>query len=104
MRNSSEAGRGVEEWGPHGHRGRILGQMVDTKALDVAIAVTLAVTVSMDNVLETHRGCEDVAVAVAMIARGWCEEMKLVSYWWHTVTMDMAVKDCHEYVKLAGCW
>ena len=39
-----------------------------------------------------------------MTARGWHEEMKLVSYWWHTVTEDMAMKDCHEDVKLAGCW
>ena len=54
MRNSSEAGRGVEEWGPRGHRGRILGQLVETRTLAVVVAVAMAVTVSMDEVLETH--------------------------------------------------
>ena len=69
----------------------------------------MAVIVSMDEVLETYRGREDVchrdsavaiAVAVAMTARGCHEEKKLASYWWHTLTVDMAVKDCHE----AGSW
>ena len=102
MRSSSEAGRGVEEWGPRDDRGRILGQLVETRALAVVVAVTMAVTVSMDEVLETHRGHENVchrgrAVAIAV-------DVAMVSYWWHTVTVDKAMKDCHEDVKLAGCW
>ena len=39
-----------------------------------------------------------------MTTKGWHEEMKLASYWWKAVTVDMAMRDWHEDVKLAVCW
>ena len=91
MRNSSEARRGVGDGESSGDSGiievgrRVLGQLVDTKASAVAMAVTM-----------TIRGCH--------------EDMKLADCWWHTMTkaiavaLTIAVGDCREDVQLAVCW
>ena len=80
--------------------GRVLGQLVDTKALAVAINITVAVAMSVAMTMSVS-----VSLTIAVAMEGSVSVSVAVEGSWSvSVSVALAVRDCRDVVKLAGCW